>query len=628
VRGRTALIGSEAPAKTERSPGARAALGGLLAALGALCTILWSESAQLDARAGVAPARRERTAVEASPVTPGAAHPVALRSGNPLPQRSLPPTASDRIAVPGPSTATLVHPHAFTLECLVVDSDHVPVEDAEVFLGGPLGTLDRAGRTAADGRLEISWHGLTSELAMIVGARTSDGEWTGLRRVELLASVRHRIALHADASRVAHRALDSAPKLESGPHPATPFVATPWTRIGGATSLLRSDRRRVHRLEHVDAGIESPIAAGAAPSSNGYLPLDDPPWSARLVGSVRNSAGQALPGAWVSVLRDPPHLLASARAEDDGSFVVESLPPGRVEARARIGGSGEASATIELLEGGTAYWEPVLDRGLEVRGRVVDREGQPCRGWRIELEDTSGERAWCGVGRTDDSGSFAVGNCPARAVRLAVIAPESEPCGLPVLSMSVVPGEREHSLVLETDRAAATSVALSVLDWDGSAVEDEEIRIWQLGSDRGAWVLPRTGGEYELSGLAGGAYRIEIGSAARGWVDFGDVWVEAGRTQDLGHARLPRPGSLALSFEPCERSCVPELELAVYRREQGFDSLVRESSGLRSRQMALSPGRYVLVAAARGILPRAFGFAILAGEETDLHVPMEPVLAP
>jgi 5-hydroxyisourate hydrolase-like protein (transthyretin family) len=146
-----------------------------------------------------------------------------------------------------------------------------------------------------------------------------------------------------------------------------------------------------------------PVAGGPGASATAVLHR-----SARLRGTVRNRAGEPVPGARIRAhatlfgsdpggfavaLQNPP---GPALAQADGSFVLSGLVPGlRYSLRAEAAGYAgtEAAAVVEESAREKAGFEIVLSAGSSAFGRVVDSAGEPVAGAKLLLRGSSGPAA-------------------------------------------------------------------------------------------------------------------------------------------------------------------------------------------------------------------------------------------
>src|SRR5690606_22015367 len=182
--------------------------------------------------------------------------------------------------------------------------------------------------------------------------------------------------------------------------------------------------------------------------------------------------------------------------DHDGAFVIESLRHGAYrlfvshpawlpdrDTVAQVSAGGAESVEIELTPGGA------------LSGIVVDEEGRPVAGTRIEARPsrvpaaTGSERrarkleAWLD-GAVDDSESVQETGADGR-FRIVSLAREPydiearHESFLPLFYAGVVPGTEDERLVL----AAGSSLGGRIVDPEGDPVEGAKVRI-RLGRER------------------------------------------------------------------------------------------------------------------------------------------------
>lgn len=125
---------------------------------------------------------------------------------------------------------------------------------------------------------------------------------------------------------------------------------------------------------------------------------------------------------------DRPSRAVAVEGSDDGTFALERVPPGRATLRVHAPGFAPVDRRIRAREGETLDVGSIpLHRGVTVRGRVVDDDGQPVAGATVR-------RKLNGIGdnplfapflqgpgeRTDEDGTFEL-TCLATG-RFALIA--------------------------------------------------------------------------------------------------------------------------------------------------------------------------------------------------------------
>jgi exosome complex RNA-binding protein Csl4 len=131
---------------------------------------------------------------------------------------------------------------------------------------------------------------------------------------------------------------------------------------------------------------------------------------ARVVGRV-TSGGQPLAQAFVSVVNDrgSGNGANSASTDAEGKFALDGVDPGDHELMARKAGYLSKRKSVTAEAGKDARLDVDLDRGREMKGRVVDRGGRPVAGARVSVRSIGDRSAGSrGDGLSDADGNFTV----------------------------------------------------------------------------------------------------------------------------------------------------------------------------------------------------------------------------
>ena len=192
----------------------------------------------------------------------------------------------------------------------------------------------------------------------------------------------------------------------------------------------------------------------------------------------------------------------------DGTFRASPATPGRVRALARHPEYVEAwSDLVTIPPGGEAHVVIVMRAGGSLEGRVIDVQGRPVAGVRVELAATHGtlERTT----RTASDGTFAFAAVP-REISLDVF--DAEDATSPALRTTAVVETGERKEITLTLPAARDPIAVRVRDDRGYAVASAQVSIASLDA---AAPLRETGftdarGEAQLAGARGLPLRVEV----------------------------------------------------------------------------------------------------------------------
>jgi len=254
--------------------------------------------------------------------------------------------------------------------------------------------------------------------------------------------------------------------------------------------------------------------------------------------------------------------------DDAGLVEAKGLPPGRVIVSTRKGAYGylPQRVELELTDGKRLEHELVLDRGLSIKGRVVDAAGDPIEGAKamaipavdgkilgVDISSLVPTEMWSmGLDRgteVDDSGRFEIFGFKQGEQAQVLAGADgytSEKAG------PLVAGSKESVITL----ARAASLAGTVVsDNDSLPLSEFVVTV----SRRAFLVLEQTvarqtvkgstDGSFELAGLPRDKLSVEITSAGRApltrSVDF-----RAGPV-DLGELRMGPPAGVAgVAYDP------------------------------------------------------------------------------
>jgi large repetitive protein len=241
---------------------------------------------------------------------------------------------------------------------------------------------------------------------------------------------------------------------------------------------------------------------------------------ARLAGVAMNGNGQSR----IHIVPDPEggfettsieelNWERTAREDLEGRFVVNAIP---VSGRHFLLASAEGRAPLlreidDLLAGSTKQLSIELFAGDDLRGRVVDIQGQPLPGVEITCEFTRRiARGLKDLARATsaEDGTFLLSNLPPQELRvratLAGFLPQSE---------TVSPAGRDRKDLELTLAEGAAILGRVVMD-DGKPAADAEVKVrpdlgaMTMGSDMGriaehrARVRTDTQGGFKISGLS------------------------------------------------------------------------------------------------------------------------------
>lgn len=330
-------------------------------------------------------------------------------------------------------------------------------------------------------------------------------------------------------------------------------------RLEGAVVLLRRGQQTLQAQadaqgEFVFRGLD-PGAWSVEARAEGFLPDLEPrrvelgtrplrgvevlAWP---VGTLRGSLsahGEPVQGAALSLLRpqedgeeleEPLEVVSDAK----GRFEVQ-VRAGSLRLRAQVSGlEAQSSQLVRLVGGGQQELRLDLTPRGSLRVRVVDEQGEPVRGARVELLGTPGRRL---ARDSDASGEALLEQVPAGQVRARVWAARYSP-----LETALVPVEPEQEARLEVVLPPLRTVMGQVVDPDGKGVAGAKVSLHPEGQP-GSVTSINAGraGEFRFKELEQGRYLVQ----ARHFKFSPSVEVRVDASQEeLVRLELRRGGSI------------------------------------------------------------------------------------
>jgi len=339
-------------------------------------------------------------------------------------------------------------------------------------------------------------------------------------------------------------------------------------------------------------------------------------------GIVRDASGQPVAEALVGYGRPGERFDGTTRSDGTGAFRL-SLPPEEIHLRAGGGREGLASLSLTALEGDRLSWNPVLDPGAEVRGRIATPEGASPEGWRVELWSLGGALLWSDATEADSDGRFVIRNVARGPLLLALRPPGA--C-LPARVLSPVFGGQDlGAIALADEDCRTTSVAVRFAEDEEDVWESATLRLWHLGSGLGAFLtrVPEADA-FVLGGLPPGTYRLES-SSARETRDLGTVHLAAQGEEpvDLGLVSAGSLGRFLLDVRGGSGEEREHVQLSLWRTLPEAYVHAFDVEGVAPRLHRLPPGDYLVCAARPGGAHTEAAFTVGTGDPAGLTLVLE-----
>jgi RNA polymerase sigma-70 factor (ECF subfamily) len=347
--------------------------------------------------------------------------------------------------------------------------------------------------------------------------------------------------------------------------------------------------------------------------------------AATVHGVVLGAAGKPADRVTVQAGRDGDFMGAMGSTRADGSFCLEGLAPGEIELSADGGDRGTATATVTTVAGAETEWRPVLDAGLEIRGRVVDERDHALPAWTIHARPSELIAGFYDTrATTDASGRFSLKNLKDVRHELSVTAPNA--ATFAVLERVDVRPSRDE-LVLRIPDASIPSCYITgvVLDPDGKPIGNATVTPSRAEA-RTAPILTTEGGtgKFRIGPVAPGLIRLAIRPGGYPAIER-EHRLDQQETWDLGEVRAERPASLVVHLRRGQGApaSAPFLFLVpiahveqLYRRN---DELLQVSGDV-ARSGDLNPGSYLLEVGGDGIALARYAVELRSSEETKVDI--------
>ena len=450
------------------------------------------------------------------------------------------------------------------VEGVVVDGEGVPVEGAAVVLetmteGGAVLAL-----SGADGAFSIG----SVDPHTRLGARAPGRAPSAIHRVDAAkgATVRLRMVLPGPGGAIEGRVLspDGRPVAGARVQVRPEFWYRQVVLEDGTPTVpqagfeVRTDRRGAFRFDGVEPGRSqvrvrterlAPGEATVEVVAGQVTPLDfrlGP--GAILEGTVKDRTGAPVEGANVRAHGPGEFLGSFASTDAGGRYRLEGLAPGSVLLAAEKDGRGKASATVEVAADAPARWDPVLDAGSILAGRVLAPDGSPRAGWAVHARTAEPGSSWQDSAVTGVDGSFLIRNCWSAGLRVEVRprVPGGSFADFPSLVLTEVnPGAGELLITVPEENLPTAFLAGAVVDGAGKPLGGAQVAVAR-GVDFSTpyrFADPETG-RFRVGPLPPGDWEVTISAKGLPPVSLGRRRLEAGDEVDLGVIALREGGTV------------------------------------------------------------------------------------
>ncbi len=263
----------------------------------------------------------------------------------------------------------------------------------------------------------------------------------------------------------------------------------------------------IHLLVAGAGYLPSWVAGVEAPNPEALVVVLEP--ASWVSGQVVDEGGEPVPRARVSLRGQapPPGTVGvelrtldapkSVVTDQRGSFVIEELPPAKVEIEASAAGFQPARPQyLEIPAAGSLEdLRLVLERGAVLEGRVVTAEGEPVAGARVRVGESAAS--------SDADGIFSIEGVPLGRQLLVAVHPEFDRLARRV---EIEPGVNLEEVVLE----GGWPVAGRVVEEDGTPVDGVriELRLDGPGEMRRYQAMSASDGGFSFPRVVDGSYDV------------------------------------------------------------------------------------------------------------------------
>lgn len=241
----------------------------------------------------------------------------------------------------------------------------------------------------------------------------------------------------------------------------------------------------------------------------------------RLKGKVVDQQGDPIQDATVMVQPDPNammltrqgHFSASAQTSADGSFLIEDVEPGTLQAT--VGADRyqqQVRSGVEVAAGTEVELDFALKVGAVIVGTVTTATGEPVVQANIQVSEQrdgliAGNRISAGA-QTDVEGRYRVTGAPTGLATMAVYHDNNQRLAK---SLEVQPGTNTVDLVLEPGfEVTGQVVTADGTPMSGAAVSIQEARLpgFNHFAFHSSQAVSAAGGAFTLSGVRAGKYVV------------------------------------------------------------------------------------------------------------------------
>lgn len=337
---------------------------------------------------------------------------------------------------------------------------------------------------------------------------------------------------------------------------------------------------------------------------------------ANVHGVVHDDAGKAVSRTEITVGTWSDFGFFRTRTASDGSYKLSGLPAGEVKIKAEHDDLGKAEQVVTTIAGETATLDLTLSLGLQLRGRVVDPDGNPVAKVYCEcMAESRANDSWFKFAQTNAQGEFVADNCPEKGtISIRVSAQKFEELRL----TGIDPHAGEVRIQLKRKAASTVRIVGTVIAPDGKPLNNTSAYGIRKGGGSEGIKATDDNGHFDLGPYPPGEWTVYVRSPEYPTYISETRELVANETWDLGTITLLQGGTAIVrrldDSEVMARFIGTDVEM---KRSVGFTTVDGQK-----RSSATAPGDYLLLTSGTGVAASATPYTVRAGEETviDVHV--------
>ncbi|MBI3820827.1 MAG: sigma-70 family RNA polymerase sigma factor [Planctomycetes bacterium] len=341
-----------------------------------------------------------------------------------------------------------------------------------------------------------------------------------------------------------------------------------------------------------------------------------------LAGTVRDGGGSPVADCQIEIngARGPDGFLDFTKK--DGTFRIVGLPSTMLDAVAFAPKLGRISAKLQGAPGEEVHWNPIIDAGIALVGRVVDEKGAPqanCTIFAQPSDYNSKANLHGGQARTNDAGEFKLSGCPAEPMKVRVGSP---PYGaITVKTIEGVCADAGELIITIPKIDVSGKIRGRLVDSQSNPIANASVLAYRRGSSgiQNAHEIAADG-TFEIVDIVPGDYYLDIKAPNVGIYKSGVRHVNTHETCDFGVIKIEQPGTLVVHPRVKGDARVNNLGMSTMNRERlsGIGIQMDNSGDFRA---SLEPGKYQILyedwRSVGATAARVLDVEIHSGEETS-----------